>query len=609
MRRSRLDPAQTARRMRANAGQSAAVRPISDAPRLSGAAGARAMGSAAEHDAPGAQAPSGATSRLAARLARRPRLALILVFLAALAIFLPGQATLPPTDRDEARFAQASRQMLETGDFLDIRFQDSARYNKPVGAYWLQAAAAWAAGGADAPIWAYRAPSLLAAALAVALTAWAARPLTGGAPGLLAAGLMATCVILAAEARLAKTDAPLLAATLLAMGALARVLLVEGGRRWSLVFWAAVGAGALIKGPIILAPVAGALLGVMLARRSVAPLAAIRPLQGLAVVAAIAAPWLVAITLKSDGAFWSQSVGRDLLGKLAGGMESHGGPPGWHLIAAIGVFWPWAALVPFAAPWAWRRRREPAVAFLLGWAALTWVIFEATPTKLPHYTLPAWPALAMLLAAALLAPGALPQPGAWARRAAVALWAPPALALTLAAVVGPWVIMGAPAPGAALIGLVGGGAAVLAGRALWRWRLHAFAPLAAAASALSVAAVLHFALPALTLAFPAPQMARLAAAHRCGDTGPVAVTTYREPSVVFALGTDTLMTDGAGAAAALAEGRAALAWVGDPERAAFDAAAGGMIALETLAAFNYSNGKRVTLTLFKLKREGAACVA
>ena len=87
------------------------------------------------------------------------------------------------------------------------------------------------------------------------------------------------------------------------------------------------------------------------------------------------------------------------------------------------------------------------------------------------------------------------------------------------------------------------------------------------------------------------------------------MTTYREPSVVFALGTDTLMTDGAGAAAALAEGRAALAWVGDPERAAFDAAAGGMIALETLAAFNYSNGKRVTLTLFKLKREGAACVA
>lgn len=551
---------------------------------------------------------AGAAQAAGGWLARRPRLATILAFLAALAVFLPGQATLPPTDRDEARFAQASRQMLESGDFLDIRFQDTARYKKPVGAYWLQAAAASVAGGAAAPIQAYRLPSLLAAALAVALTAWAARPLIGAQAGLLAAVFMATCVILGVEARLAKTDAPLLAATLTAMGALARVLLADGGRRWALAFWAAVGAGVLIKGPVILLPVCGALVGAMLARRSVAPLGAIRPALGLAVVAAVAAPWLIAITLKSDGAFWTQSVGGDMLGKLAGGMESHGGPPGWHLIAALGVFWPWAALLPFAAPWVWRRRRDAGVAFLLGWAALSWIVFEATPTKLPHYTLPALPALAMLLAAALLAPGAMPQPGLWARRAAVALWALPALALTLAALAGPWAVMGAPSPGAAALGLLGGGAALLAAKALWAWRLRGFAPFAAAASALSVAAVLHFALPALTLAFPAPRMAALVAAHRCGDPAPVALTTYREPSAVFALGTDTLLTDGAGAAAALSDGRASLAWVGAPERAAFEAAAPQAVALEALAAFNYSNGRRVALTLFAPEGKNADCV-
>lgn len=554
-----------------------------------------------------AETNTGAVQAAPGWLTRRPRLAIMLIFLLALAIFLPGQTTLPPTDRDEARFAQASRQMLESGDFLDIRFQDSARYNKPVGAYWLQAASAALAGGAGSEIWAYRLPSLLAAALAVALTAWAARPVIGAQAGLLAAGLMAACVILNVEARLAKTDAALLAATVLAMGALARVLFDGQRRRWPLLFWAAVGAGVLIKGPIILLPVAGALTGVMLARRSLAPLGAIRPALGLAVVVAMAAPWLIAITLKSDGAFWSQSVGRDLLGKLAGGMESHGGPPGWHLIAALGVFWPWAVLLPFAAPHVWRRRRDPGVAFLIGWAALTWIVFEATPTKLPHYTLPAWPALAMLLAASLLAPGAMPHPGAWARRAAVALWALPALVLTLAAVAGPWAITGAPSIGAALLGLLGGGAAVLAGRTLWNWRLRAFAPLAAAASVATIAAVLHFALPALTLAFPAPQMAALVAAHRCGDPAPVAVTTYREPSVVFALGTDTLMTDGAGAAAALAAGGASLAWIGAPERAAFEAAAPQMIALETLTAFNYSNGKQTALTLFAPESKNA-CV-
>ena len=57
-----------------------------------------------------------------------------------LALFLPGFFTLPPTDRDEARFAQATRQMLESGDFVDIRFQDEARHKKPVGIHWMQSA-------------------------------------------------------------------------------------------------------------------------------------------------------------------------------------------------------------------------------------------------------------------------------------------------------------------------------------------------------------------------------------------------------------------------------------------------------------------------------------
>ena len=64
----------------------------------------------------------------------------ILLLLVSLALFLPGFFTLPPLDRDEPRFAQASRQMLETGDFIDIRFQDEARHKKPVGIYWIQSA-------------------------------------------------------------------------------------------------------------------------------------------------------------------------------------------------------------------------------------------------------------------------------------------------------------------------------------------------------------------------------------------------------------------------------------------------------------------------------------
>jgi 4-amino-4-deoxy-L-arabinose transferase-like glycosyltransferase len=57
-----------------------------------------------------------------------------------LILYAPGLASIPPVDRDEARFAHATRQMLESGDIIPIRFQDEARNKKPIGIRWLQAA-------------------------------------------------------------------------------------------------------------------------------------------------------------------------------------------------------------------------------------------------------------------------------------------------------------------------------------------------------------------------------------------------------------------------------------------------------------------------------------
>ncbi|HYD69374.1 MAG TPA: glycosyltransferase family 39 protein, partial [Azospirillum sp.] len=146
-------------------------------------------------------------------LAARLRGAAVYALLAVLSfgLFAPGFLELPPFDRDEARFAQASSQMLESGDLIDIRFQDEPRWKKPVGIYWLQSAAT-AAIGADAKvIWTYRVPSLLGAVLSVLLTAWAGTRLFGPAAGALAGVMLAGCVVLGVEARMAKTDAVLLA--------------------------------------------------------------------------------------------------------------------------------------------------------------------------------------------------------------------------------------------------------------------------------------------------------------------------------------------------------------------------------------------------------------
>src|SRR5215211_3735515 len=96
-----------------------------------------------------------------------------------LVLFLPGFFNIPPIDRDEARFAQATKQMIESGDYVDIRFQDEVRYKKPAGIYWVQAVVvktASALGFAHAltTIWLYRIPSLLGAIGAVLVTYWAA---------------------------------------------------------------------------------------------------------------------------------------------------------------------------------------------------------------------------------------------------------------------------------------------------------------------------------------------------------------------------------------------------------------------------------------------------
>src|SRR4051812_2892704 len=96
---------------------------------------------------------------------RGPALAALIALLAG----LPGLIAVPPLDRDESRFAQATAQMLETGDFVVIRYQDSPRFKKPVGIHWLQALSVSAFSSPEArEIWAYRIPSLLGAMLAAA---------------------------------------------------------------------------------------------------------------------------------------------------------------------------------------------------------------------------------------------------------------------------------------------------------------------------------------------------------------------------------------------------------------------------------------------------------
>ncbi len=377
-----------------------------------------------------------------ARLASdHPRLILVVY---CLLCWLPGFFTIPATDRDESRFAQATRQMLETGDFVDIRNGTEPRNRKPIGIHWLQApfaAVARLSGvAAKNPIWPYRLPSLIGALMAVLVTRAIGARLFGPPQGLLAAAMLGGSVLLTVEAHLAKTDASLLAATTVVMAILCRAYLGRDrvGPGEAAAFWVALGVGVLIKGPIT--PMVAGLTAATLAAadRRAAWLGALRPAWGVPLALAVVLPWFVAIELSTHGRFLAEAAGGDLAGKISGGDDAHGAPPGYHLLALSAALFPAAFAVLRALPQAWAARREPAVRFLLAWAGPAWLVFEAVPTKLPHYPLPLYPSLCLVGAWWLLRSGrSAPR---WLAIASTALFLAACALFGIGAAVLPWVV-------------------------------------------------------------------------------------------------------------------------------------------------------------------------
>ena len=458
---------------------------------------------------------------------------LVLLIVAIMLALVPGQGSVPPIDRDEPRYTQATKQMLETGDAVRIRFQDKPRHKKPVGIHWLQAAAAIAHGaGAQAPLWVYRLPSLGGAIAAILLTVWTARAFLPLPLALGVGALFGATIILGVEARLAKTDAVLLATVLAAQGALARIWLAER-KEWAmpLVLWGALGLGVLVKGPIAPMVVGLTVLAlVLMDGRGI--LGRIRPFSGLVVAAAVAAPWYVAIHLATDGAFFSAAVGTDLLGKTTDGQEGHGAPPLTHLGFFLAVAWPLAAFA-IAAAWGIWRRRGAVFVFALAWVAPSWLVFEIVTTKLPHYTLPLLPGVALAVVAAL---SSAPPPRA-GRRIAGALIPLFPLALVIALPVG-FDLFATPFPwGAVVLCALAAVLGCIAAADIWRGAPMVSGRIiggAVGAAALAQAAVWGIALPALDPVWVSPRLVAAAEdAVHCDDPRILSVGGFQraEPGV------------------------------------------------------------------------------
>ena len=344
-------------------------------------------------------------------------------------LFLSRLGAGPLFDVDEGAFAEATREMLSSGDWLHTTLNGADRFDKPILVYWLQATSVGLLGATEAAV---RLPSALCAWAWCLSAAAFARPRFGAAAAMAGATVLATSLGVLVIGRAATADALLNVLLVLTMFALWRHL--ESGERAPLR-WAAVwmALGTLAKGPIaLLIPAATLLLWALVrgvdARRRAA--GALRDPLAWLLLLAIATPWYAYALHRHGQAFIDGFILRHNVGRFMTTLEGHSGGPLYYLVVLPLLFLPWTPLLVQLLRRARTPWREPLGAWLLLWAGFVVVFFSLSGTKLPHYLLYGVTPLALLAGIVLAAP-ATP---AW-RRARLAT-----LAATLALLVAaPWV--------------------------------------------------------------------------------------------------------------------------------------------------------------------------
>lgn len=519
-------------------------------------------------------------------------------------------------DRDEPRFSRATVEMVRSGDYLVPTFNGALRPDKPALIYWLMSLPVRAFGPGELTC---RAVAPLAALLTALLTAWVGRRLAGARVGLLAGAFLVTTPLLAVSGTAATTDALLL----LCITATVAVFLQgwQDGFRWAHGAGMALGFGAalLTKGPVGMVVPLLAMAALMAVTRRGGPVSvrAALPwvLGALAIGIAFFLAWGLPANSATHGEFLRRGLGHHVVDRSVTPLESHGGR--WWLFVFYYVplivltFFPWTLyLLPalraggVAAPAAAARR------LALAWGLPVIVLMSLVATKLPHYVLPAWPALAIL--AALGAVRLMSTPSAagderppWITAARV-LFASTGVLLGAGLAVAPWFL---PVP-ALRIPAVSVGLLMLAmtSLALWHHRrgrhTAVIITLIAGMSLVVLTAALRL-LPAIETVKVSPPLAAALRAHATPGT-PVTTCGYGEPSLIFYLNAGPVesIEEGALREWAARPGRGLLAMTEPKWERQRDSVRGRPLRiLEAVSGFNYSQGKWVKVLV--ILREGA----
>ncbi|MFL2660874.1 MAG: ArnT family glycosyltransferase [Alphaproteobacteria bacterium] len=318
-------------------------------------------------------------------------------------IFLQGVFDLPVMDRDEARFATASKTMLHTKDFIDIRMVDEPRYKKPVGIYWLQTFSNYIFGSSPySEIWVYRMPSILGIFSCLILVFIKIKSTLNERIACMTVFFLTLSLLTISEAHQAKTDGVLFLFT-----TICNLLVFDAIKNKTIknskiyLFWTSLALGILIKGPIIILFTLIPLLVFSLIKKD-NYFRLFWSIKAFSLFLIISIPWFIIINIKSGGIFWDESVGNDLFNKIKSGQESHGFPPGYYSLLILVFFWPGSIFLVsiiknIKSRFKFIKESDNLMLYLIICFISPFLLFEIIPTKLPHYIYPTYVPLSILI--------------------------------------------------------------------------------------------------------------------------------------------------------------------------------------------------------------------
>ena len=336
---------------------------------------ARQPAGVASHPAP----PQAATL-----LAEMPWALPALLALAAFIAFFLNLGGFPLFDVDEGAFSEATREMLERGDYVTTYLNGNLRFDKPILVYWLQAVCASLFGIGT---FSFRLPSALAALGWMAAILVFTRRQTGRITGYAAALFATTAIGVSVIGRAATADALLNLFLALTMFDLFRYMRQPLARyRYRACLW--MGLGLLTKGPVALAiPCAASAIAFLLHGRLRDWLRAVLDPAGWAILLAVAGPWYVLEYLRQGQAFIDGFLMRHNVERFMSPLQGHSGNPFYYLPAALLLLLPHTGLFIRILPALRKMRDNPLDTFLWSWFLFVLVFFSFAKTKLPHYLL------------------------------------------------------------------------------------------------------------------------------------------------------------------------------------------------------------------------------